>query len=71
MSPDNQDPLDSATKEMRQASARIREKYDLDSVVMVATKQTSTPEGDSTEILYGLSGNQFAAKHAARGYSEL
>lgn len=57
--------------DMRQASARIREKYDLDCVVMVATRQTSLPEGgDQTEITYGLSGNQFAAKHAARLYSE-
>lgn len=62
--------LDDATLEMRQAAARIREKYDLDCVVVIGTKQTASPEGDRTEILYGLSGNQFAAKHAARGYSE-
>lgn len=62
--------LDDASIEMRQAAARIREKYNLDCVVVIATEQKSRPDGDQTEITYGLSGNQFAAKHAARLYSE-
>ncbi len=63
------DPLTQAMIEMRQVAARIREKYDLDCVVVIATKQSTNPEYDSTEIMYGMSGNQFAAKHAATRYA--
>lgn len=68
MSPGDQDPLDSATKEMRQAAARIREKYDLDCVVVIGTKQEAREDGDGTQTLFGMSGNHFAAKHAAHSY---
>lgn len=70
MEGDVSDNLDSATMEMRQAAARIREKYDLDCVVVVATIQRTADGVDETETLFGLSGNQFAAKHAARVYSQ-
>lgn len=58
-------------QEMRIIALRLREKYDLDVVVVLSSKQEIISDGsEGTTSCYGMSGNHFAARHLARRYAE-
>lgn len=66
--PEEPTPLE---QEMHLIVARLREVYDLDSVVLMACRQENIDSVQhSTTRSFALSGNAFAAKHLARRYSE-
>lgn len=56
--------------EMHQFICRLREKYDLDSVVCLATKQSTGSDSYETTLPSAVTGNLYASKFAARRYSE-
>lgn len=56
--------------EMHQFICRLREKYDLDSVVCLATKQSTGYDSYETTLPSAVTGNLYASKFAARRYSE-
>ena len=68
MSPDDQEstPLE---REMHVIACRLREKYDLDSVVIMGCKQENNEDRYETDTAYALSGNHYAAKHMAARYA--
>lgn len=68
MSPDEQEEPSPLGSEIHLLACRLREKYDLDSVVILTGKQVNKPDGYVTETQYGLSGNHYAAKTLARNY---
>lgn len=57
-------------REISLLSQRIREKYDLDSVLILTCKQSNECDRYDTRTEYALSGNHYAAKHLARRYSD-
>jgi hypothetical protein len=57
-------------QELRLIACRIREKYDLDSVVILTGKQENVDDHYETITEFALSGNHYAAKTLARKYGE-
>lgn len=57
-------------QEMHIIACRLREKYDLDSVALLACKQETVKEGYATNRSFAVSGNDYAARHMARRFSE-
>ncbi len=64
------DTLARVQNEMHQFICRLREKYDLDSVVCLATKQSTGSDSYETTLPSAVTGNLYASKFAARRYSE-
>lgn len=58
-------------QEMHLIACRLREKYDLDSVAILACKQETNSDGYSTDRSFAMSGNDYAARHMARLFSEV
>ena len=56
-------------REMHVIACRLREKYDLDSVVIMGCKQENNEDRYETNTAYALSGNHYAAKHMAARYA--
>lgn len=56
--------------EMHQFICRLREKYDLDSVVCLATKQSTGSDSYETTLPSAVTGNLYASKYAARRFSK-
>lgn len=56
--------------EMHQFICRLREKYELDSVVCLATKQMTLSDSYQTALSSSVTGNLYASKFAARRYAE-
>lgn len=63
-------PLTPLEHELHTIAARLREKYDLDTVVVLACKQENSGAQHMTHSSYALSGNSYAGKHLARRYSD-
>lgn len=56
--------------ELRQIACRLQEVYELDSVVVLACKQSTLEDGYATDASHGNAGNFYAGKHLAKRYSE-
>jgi hypothetical protein len=56
-------------QEMHVIACRLREKYDLDTVVVLGCKQESFGNSHATDSSFALSGNAYAGKYLARKYS--
>lgn len=54
---------------MHVIACRLREKYDLDTVVVLACKQENLGGSHATNSSYALSGNDYAGRHMARRFS--
>lgn len=66
--PEDSTPLE---QEMHLIAARLREVYDLDSVVLLACRQENlNAEQHVTVTSSALSGNAYASKYLAKRYSE-
>lgn len=63
---DRKDHLNKAVDEFHLFASRMREIYDLDSVVILACKDVGT----HTQEVCGRSGNQYASRHMARKYAD-
>lgn len=64
--PEESTPLQ---REMHVIACRLREKYDLDSVVIMGCKQENKEDRYETNMEYAISGNHYAAKHMAARYA--
>lgn len=56
--------------EMRQIACRLLEVYELDSVVILASKQESLQDSYATNASHANAGNYYAGKHLAKRYAE-
>ena len=56
--------------DMLQIARRLQEVYDLDSVVILASKQGITDTGYKTDASHANAGNLYAGKHLAKRYAE-
>lgn len=56
--------------EMRQIACRLLEVYDLDSVVILASKQETRHDSYATNASHANAGNFYAGKHLARKYAD-
>jgi hypothetical protein len=56
--------------EMHLIAARLREKHNLDTVVVLACKQEDAGRSFLTESSFAMSGNYYAGKHLAAKYSQ-
>lgn len=71
--PDELEAVDEKAEAMRREmlvlAQRLRERYDLDSVAILTTKQEGVDQME-TDCQYATSGNAFAARHMAKRFSE-
>lgn len=56
--------------EMRQIACRLQEVYDLDSVVILASKQNTADDAYLTDASHANAGNFYAGKHLAKRYAD-
>lgn len=62
--------LSAMENEMHLIAARLREKYDLDTVVMLSLRQVDTGKEFDIHTTSVFSGNIYAGKHLALRYSK-